>query len=149
MLCEEALNQHPLWKYVEDYIGTQHRYCPIFLIEEFPEELYELYTRAQFTCRNGFELQGYIIGAPVEGKNIIAIGIFFDGKRRIFNRNMGPEAVAYATELLKKVPFSSSGNIADLFPVEYETTIDLPGFRNISGEFDGFEAARKQGLIPE
>ncbi len=141
-LIESDFDVNPLWKY-EDADDT---YYPIFFHEEFPEFCNrDLFVRANFSSPSNVSFKGYIVGVI----NIYCIVLFYKGEKFIFNKNL-PERCFKTIYKLTDVLQSDLGRtivVADIFPLKYETNINLEGYCNVSGEFNAFEKLKDQRLL--
>lgn len=138
LISENNMDTHPLWRYDDE----TDLYYPIFSIDEFPEYSRSLFIRAKFFSPNGIILKGYLVGAI----NIYCIRLFFHGKTFVFNKNLPDFCLKDFNKLIELLPSGKNTKITDIFPVKYETTIDLEGYQNITGEFDAFEEMKKQDI---
>jgi len=139
LLVEDDFDAHSMWKYDDD---TAVNY-PITLLNEIPEYSRDLFIRAKFISPKGIILKGYLVGAL----NIYCIGIFSGGDEFLFNKNMPDRCMLAFEKLIKTLILKNPTLISDIFPLKYETTIDIEGFRNISGEFNAFEKLKDKRLL--
>lgn len=120
------LKQHSMWKNDE----MDDLLYPVTSRDDIPEDQYDLLIRATFTTPSGIELLGNLIGI----KNIFSIAIYADDQIFYFNRNL-PGDYPETLDKLSKV-LGRKLTMKKFSPLKYVTDIDLPGFRNIDGEFD-------------
>ncbi len=140
-LTESDFDEHSIWRYSE----STDLYYPVTLLEEIPISAKNLFIRANLRCPNTMTFKGYIIGA----QNIYGVGIFNAGKKYRFNKNALEECIAQFNLFIQKLPFNKIFLISEIFPIRYETTIDLEGFHNVSGEFNAFEKLQEKRLLKE
>jgi hypothetical protein len=130
-LTEQDLQQHSIWIEHEDDDLTY----PVYSLNDLPEnmQINKLRIRATFTTRDGIALKGYIVGL----KNIFCIVIFWNGEVLYLNKNLFNDCI----DAINKISKLLNQNLEpeDYFPIRYETTIDIEGFKNVGGEFDIFK----------
>jgi hypothetical protein len=131
ILVEEDFDAHPLWRYDDE----TDLYYPIMSIEEVPEYSRSLFIRARFYSPAGIVFNGYLVGA----ENIYCIGIFCDGCEFMFNKNLPDRCFKSFNKLIENMTSGENLKISDIFPLKYETTINIKNYRTIIGEFNAFE----------
>jgi hypothetical protein len=134
-LLVENLDAHPLWR-LNDEIMT---YFPIYTFDDVPEEGYNFYIRAEFTTPKGIKIKGYLVSVT----DIYCIVIFYNSEIYIFNNNLLEDCFEITNKLIIEINSETTKEVFDVFPLKYTTTIDLPGWKNISGEFDAFEQLKE------
>ncbi len=141
VLLEPDFDAHPLWKCDEG----DDLYYPIMAIEEFPEHNRDLLIRAIFHAPSGIIFKGYLVGAI----NIYCIGLFYNSSMFIFNKNAPDFCLKQFSKLAEEIQIDMNRKIMipDIFPLKYETDIDLENYRNISGEFNAFEKIKDLRLL--
>ena len=90
-----------------------------------------------------FTDSGYLVGAI----NIYCIRLFFNGNTYTFNKNLPDRCLKAFEKFAEVLRAYKTTLIPDIFPLKYETTIDLEGYKNISGEFDAFEKVKDKRLL--
>lgn len=93
----------------------------------------KLNIRAKFTTKSGKEFHGYAVGI----KNIFCIVIFFNNEILFFNKDLIDHCLRAIEKINKSLEIKVKPE--DFSPLKYQTTIDLEGYKNISGEFDIFK----------
>jgi len=130
-LTESDLHQHSIW--VEHQSDDLH--YPVNSTNDLPEDMRpnDLSIRAKFTTPNKLIFNGYIIGI----KNIFCIVIFWNNEIIYLNKNLLSDCI----DSIDKISLSLSQKVdaKKYFPMRYETTIDIEGFKNLCGEFDIFQ----------
>lgn len=144
ILSEADFDLHCLWRSDD---ATDLCY-PIMTAAEIPDYERDLFIRAKFVSPTGIVLKGFRIGGE---KHIYCIGIFYKGKKILFNKNMIEYAFDDFDKLRKllEADLKRTILIADIFPLKYETTVDinLEEFCNFGGEFNAFEKLKDLRLL--
>ena len=125
-LTLEDLKQYSIWK-TSDIDDLDY---PVTCSDDFPEDQYDLSIRTIFTTPSGIKLMGFLVGI----KNVFSIAIYVDDQVFYFNRNLQGDYPETLEKLSKAL--GQEITMKDFSPLKYVTDIDLPGFKNIEGEFD-------------
>lgn len=125
-LTLQDLNKYSIWKFTD--VDDLHH--PVKSADDFPEDCYDLSIRAHFTTQSGIKLSGYIVGI----QNVFSLAIFVNNIILHFNKNLPDLCHENLMKLGKFLDQRLTGK--DFSPLKYITDIDLPGFKNIEGEFD-------------
>jgi hypothetical protein len=130
-LNKQDLQQHSIWIEHED----DDLVYPVCSSDDFPEnmQMRDLRIRAKFTTPGGIVFDGYIIGL----KNIFCIVIFCGGEIFYLNKNLLNDCIDAIIKISKLI--NQNLDPENYFPMQYETTIDIDEFKNLSGEFDIFK----------
>jgi hypothetical protein len=138
-LTEMHFDAFPLWRYDEN----DNLYYAISSLDEVPEEAYNFFIRAEFVTPKGFTLKGYLVSIT---KNY-CIGVFYNGKEFLFNKNAIDNSIERIDKLIAEISSPEIKAPFDIFPLKYTTTIRLPGYRELSGEFDAFEKLKDKRIL--
>jgi hypothetical protein len=65
----------------------------------------------------------------------------------LFNKNLVDDCYKQFEKLVEAFHSEEKILIPDVFPLKYETTIDLEGYNNLSGEFDAFEKVKDKRFL--
>lgn len=131
VLGEDNFKVCSIWKFQDE----TDLYYPIFSSKDFSEHDDEILIGAKFYSPMGMTFNGYLM----DGAHVYCIGLFFKGNEFIFNKNLTSRCLKRFKELRELLPSSKTILIPDIFPLKYETVINLEGYKNITGEFDAFE----------
>lgn len=138
-LTETHFTISPIWKFIDGI----DLYEPIFSPEDIPDDSRDLRIKAEFTTPSGIKFFGYVVGV----QNFFSIAFFINGKNIHFNKNAVDLSLEQFDELSKAFLPNKNIKIPDIFPAKFTTMINLPGWKNISGEFDAFEKLKDKRLL--
>ena len=141
MLSEADFDAYPLWRYDE----RDDLYHPILSMDEIPEDNRDMFIRAKFYSPNKMIFKGYVNNIL----KVFCVNFFWNNKIYFFNKNAPDWCLEQFYKLAETLQTEKNKIIVipDIFPVKYETAIDLEGYRNVSGEFNAFEKLKDQRLL--
>ncbi len=137
-LTESCFDTFSMWRLDDENII----YYPVHSLEEIPDDIFSFYVRAEFTSPAGIKFKGYLTGIT----KYYSMGIYFNNKRYIFNKNLYKESYEDIKEIITLINSPRIKKVSDIFPLRYRTNINMLGIRELEGTFDAFERARANGI---
>lgn len=125
---EADYQEYSMWKYDEE----SELFYPVLSLEDFPEAESDLSIYTRFTLPNGKNVEGYTVGV----ERVFSMGLFGSESTFFINKNMPDISIEQIKGFLVEQPFLEIEKASDIFPLKYQTLINVEGFFDVTGTFD-------------